>query len=113
MVKSPSATPPHSTPQKDDGAGPVQASEAEVKPGSIIIKVGDQAGQEIVFKLKRNKVLGKLMAAYCEAKSIKNQDDVRFLYDGERLKGPETPDSLEMEDEDRIDVFLTQIGGSI
>ncbi|PQE05465.1 ubiquitin family protein [Rutstroemia sp. NJR-2017a BBW] len=53
------------------------------------------------------------MAAYCEAKSIKNQDDVRFLYDGERLKGTETPESLKMDDEDRIDVFLTQIGGCL
>jgi hypothetical protein len=111
MVKSPSTSPQPSTPQKVDGASPTRASAA--KPASITIKVGDQAGQEIVFKLRRNKVLGKLMTAYCEAKSIQNPDDVRFLYDGERLKGPETPDSLEMEDEDRIDVFLTQIGGGI
>ncbi|KAM3081606.1 hypothetical protein ACMFMG_005058 [Clarireedia jacksonii] len=77
MVNSPSASPPPSTPKKGDATAP--SPTPGTKSASITIKVCDQGGQEIIFRLKRNKELGKLMAAYCQAKSIQNPTDVRFF----------------------------------
>ena len=39
-------------------------------------------------------------------------NDLRFVYDGDNLKGDETPDSLDMEDGDVIDAFQKQVGGA-
>lgn len=36
---------------------------------------------------------------------------VRFLFEGQILRGDETPTSLGAEDGDEIDVMLSQIGG--
>ena len=37
--------------------------------------------------------------------------DIRFLYEGERLKGGETPVDLDMEDGDQIQAAIEQQGG--
>ncbi|CAG8524841.1 35781_t:CDS:2 [Racocetra persica] len=55
----------------------------------------------------RNKPLQKLMNAYCE-KEGKEFSDLRFLYNGERLQPKITPEALEMEDGDCIDVMIEQ-----
>ena len=38
-------------------------------------------------------------------------DQIRFLFDGNRLRDNQTPDELEMEDDDVIDAMLFQVGG--
>jgi small ubiquitin-related modifier len=38
-------------------------------------------------------------------------DQIRFLFDGNRLRENQTPDELEMEDDDVIDAMLFQVGG--
>ncbi|XP_068829126.1 small ubiquitin-related modifier 3 isoform X3 [Capricornis sumatraensis] len=53
----------------------------------INLKVAGQDGSVVQFKIKRHTPLSKLMKAYCERQ-------------------------LEMEDEDTIDVFQQQTGGS-
>lgn len=50
------------------------------------------------------------MDAYCERQG-KSPDSVRFLYDGERVQPTDTPQKLEMEDGDAIDVMIEQLGG--
>nr|XP_020827742.1 small ubiquitin-related modifier 2-like [Phascolarctos cinereus] len=60
------------------------------KNDHINLKVAGQDGLAVQFKIKRHTPLGKLMKAYCE-----RQD---------------TPARLEMEDEDKIDVFQQQAG---
>ncbi|XP_049974995.1 small ubiquitin-related modifier 2-like [Alexandromys fortis] len=57
----------------------------------INLKVAEQDGSVVQFKIKRHTPLSKLMKAYCE-----RQD---------------TPAQLEMGDEDTIDVFQQQTGG--
>ncbi|KZT30125.1 ubiquitin-like protein [Neolentinus lepideus HHB14362 ss-1] len=77
----------------------------------INIKVVTSAGEEVFFKIKRNTKLSKLQAAYA-AKVGKDVSSIRFLYDGQRINEEDTPASLDMEDNDTIDVMVEQVGGS-
>lgn len=43
------------------------------------------------------------MTAYCEYRKLP-RSRIKFLFDGEDLKGGETPEQLDMEHEDVIDV---------
>ncbi|KAI8361288.1 ubiquitin-related domain-containing protein [Mortierella sp. GBAus27b] len=91
--------------------------EAEKKPETssaehINLKVVAQDQTEVFFKIKRSTQLKKLMEAYCERQG-KAVNSVRFLYDGERIQPTNTPNELEMEDGDSIDVMVEQVGGSL
>ncbi|TEY52009.1 hypothetical protein BOTCAL_0261g00090 [Botryotinia calthae] len=81
------------------------------KSKTVSVTVVDQQGDEITFKIKRAKPMLKIMEAFCQHKEIGNISSVRFLYDGIRIKKEHTADSLEMDVEARIDVFLEQQGG--
>ena len=56
--------------------------------------------------------LRKLMQAYCDRQGLQISL-VRFRFDGNPVKETDTPDALEMEDEDTIDVFQSQTGGRL
>ena len=73
------------------------------------LKVVTQDGNEIFFKMKKKAKIGKLMIAYCQRHGV-NLNAVRFLFDGERLRESQTPEDLEMEDGDVIDVMMEQVG---
>ncbi|KAI0354482.1 small ubiquitin-like modifier [Pilatotrama ljubarskyi] len=77
----------------------------------INIKVTTQTGEEVFFKIKRNTKLSKLQGAYA-SKVGKDVNSIRFLYDGARIGDDDTPASLDMEDNDTIDVMVEQVGGS-
>ncbi|KAF9359287.1 hypothetical protein BGX26_012667 [Mortierella sp. AD094] len=73
----------------------------------INLKVVGQDHSEVFFKIKRSTQLKKLMEAYCDRQG-KAVTSVRFLYDGERIQPTNTPNELEMEDGDSIDVMVEQ-----
>ena len=75
----------------------------------INLKVVAQDGNEIFFKMKKKTPIGKLMNAWCQRQGV-NLNAVRFLFDGERLRDTQTPEGLEMEDGDVIDVMMEQVG---
>ncbi|XP_050975942.1 LOW QUALITY PROTEIN: small ubiquitin-related modifier 3 [Labeo rohita] len=86
----------------------------------INLKVAGQDGSVVQFKIKRHTPLSKLMKAYCERQvrlrlelqwglSIRQ---IRFRFDGQPINETDTPAQLEMEDEDTIDVFQQQTGGT-
>ncbi|KAG0041872.1 Small ubiquitin- modifier 1 [Gryganskiella cystojenkinii] len=77
----------------------------------INLKVVGSDQSEVFFKIKRSTQLKKLMEAYCDRQG-KSLNSVRFLYDGERVQTTNTPNELEMEDGDSIDVMVEQVGGS-
>jgi small ubiquitin-related modifier len=86
-----------------------------VEPIYINIRVGEQKGKNVVytyFKLKWKTRLQKLMEAYCERQSL-HLDQMRFLFDGNRVRDHQTPEDLEMEDDDVIDAMRAMIGGCI
>ena len=76
----------------------------------IIIMVKEQDGTEIYFKIKRSIQLKKLMDAYCNKQGLCT-NWCRFMFDGECLKEDDTPDKLELENGDKIDVIVEQTGG--
>ncbi|KAI1793621.1 ubiquitin-related domain-containing protein, partial [Ganoderma leucocontextum] len=62
------------------------------------------------IQIKRNTKLSKLQGAYAN-KVGKDVSSIRFLYDGSRISDEDTPASLDMEDNDTIDVMVEQVGG--
>jgi len=98
-----------------DGEQPAPTQDLDAKTedpnAPINIKVMTQTGEEVFFKIKRNTKLSKLQGAYA-AKVGKDVGSIRFLYDGQRVNESDTPASLDMEDNDTIDVMVEQVGGS-
>lgn len=76
----------------------------------ITLKVKDAGGQETIFKVKRSTKMKKVFDAYAARKGI-NVQSLRFMLDGERVMPDDTPDSLELEEEDQLEVVLFQEGG--
>jgi len=76
----------------------------------INIKVVSQDHNEVLFKISKTTPMKKMMDAYCKKQGIM-PTSVRFLFNGERLREGDTPQSLQMENNDIIDAMLQQIGG--
>jgi len=74
------------------------------------IKVTDN-NNEVFFKIKRSTQLNKLMNAFCERQG-KSPNSVRFLFEGTRVQATDTPDTLDMQDGDTLEVHQEQIGGA-
>ena len=79
----------------------------------VIFRTHLQDDDEVFFKIKRTTQLKKLMDKYCERQGITNVNNVRFLFDGERLIDTNTPEELQMQNGDEIDVVIEQVGGSL
>merc|ERR1712107_336683 len=73
----------------------------------IQLKVKDQQGSEVQFKIKKSTPLRKLMDAYCSRLGLQ-ASQVRFMVDGERIAPDDTAEKLGLEDEDLIDVAMEQ-----
>lgn len=76
----------------------------------ITLKVRDQAGEVMFFKVKKSTEMRKIFDAYAQRLGV-NARNLRFSLDGERIKDTDTPKMLELNDEDQIDVYLDQVGG--
>ncbi|EDR06002.1 uncharacterized protein LACBIDRAFT_185377 [Laccaria bicolor S238N-H82] len=99
---------------EEDQQAPSQEEEqlkTEQNNDTINIKVVSSTGDEVFFKIKRSTKLSKLQGAYAN-KVGKDVGSIRFLYDGTRINEDDTPNTLEMEDNDTIDVMVEQVGGS-
>mmetsp|Transcript_31401 Transcript_31401/g.70336 ORF Transcript_31401/g.70336 Transcript_31401/m.70336 type:complete len:181 (+) Transcript_31401:80-622(+) len=77
----------------------------------ITIRVKDQTGEETMFKVKKTTKMQKIFGAYAQRKGV-DPSSLRFLLDGDRIQGDQTPKMLELEDEDQIDCVLAQMGGA-
>ncbi len=58
------------------------------------IKVTD-SNNEVFFKIKRTTQLKKLMDAFCERQG-KQPQQCRFLFDGQRVNPPDTPEGVSL-----------------
>ncbi|KAL2414259.1 hypothetical protein ABEF95_003568 [Exophiala dermatitidis] len=87
------------------GDGGAQAGANE----HLNIKVTD-GNNEVFFKIKRTTKLEKLMKAFCERQG-KDIRSARFLFEGQKVQAQDTPEVLEMQDGDSIEVHQEQIGG--
>lgn len=84
--------------------------EAVPDENKLSIRVVDQNGGEVFFKIRDTLPLSRLMKAYAERKGL-GLTSIRFLFDGTRVNDDATPKSLGMENDDVIDVVLQQTGG--
>jgi small ubiquitin-related modifier len=71
------------------------------------IKVSDGTS-EIFFKIKRSTPLRRLMEAFAKRQG-KSLDSLRFLSEGQRVNGDQTPDDLDLEDGDVIEAHQEQV----
>lgn len=78
----------------------------------ITLKVKSQNGNELFFKIKKSTQLKKLMDAYCSRNGV-IPTTVRFLFDGNRIRESDTPNDLQLQNDDQIDAMVEQIGGFI
>ena len=67
---------------------------------TITVRVKDQGGDETFFKVKKTTKMSKVFGAYAQRKGVAITS-LRFLIDGDRIDGAETPKSLELEDQDQ------------
>jgi len=84
--------------------------EPKTESEHLNIKVVGPDKNEIHFKIKKHTSFKKLMDAYCERQGVA-PDTVRFLFDGDRLTGEQTPNDVDMNDGDSVDALLHQVGG--
>ena len=63
-----------------------------------------QEGYSRLLTTRSSDPLGRLMDAYCQIEDA-HMDDVRFVFDGEPLDPESTPEDLEMDDRDVVEVF--------
>ncbi|KAK3707933.1 hypothetical protein LTR37_011785 [Vermiconidia calcicola] len=95
---------PREQPTHDDSEVPLQ------QPTSMEIKFTDTNQNAVTFKLKSTTKLKKAMDAY-SAKVERDRRSMRFLFEGERVLDQHTPDNLQLQDGDTIEVHTEQIGG--
>ena len=76
----------------------------------IKLKVVGQDSNEIHFRVKMSTAMGKLKKSYSERVGAPITS-LTFLFDGKRINDEETPKSLEMEQDDVIEVYQEQTGG--
>ena len=98
----------HAMIEQQGGGGEGDGAEGGEVP--ITITVRDAAGTEVQFKVKKTTKFEKIFGAYAQRLGI-NTSSLRFVLDGNRVTGDQTPKMLEMEDGDQLDVRIEQVGG--
>lgn len=76
----------------------------------ITIRVKDQTGDELCFKVKKSTKMSKIFDSYAQRRGVAT-NALRFMIDGERIQPDHTPKMLELDDNDQIDVMLEAVGG--
>eukprot|EP01035_Chromulina_nebulosa_P054727 gene54727-74990_t len=82
----------------------------QITEGPIMIRVMDQAGEEMQFRVKKDTKMQKIFDSYAQRKGIP-ANSIRFLFEDKRILGDYTPKMLELEDGDQVDAMLDQVGG--
>lgn len=65
---------------------------------------------EVHFRVKSATSLGRLKRSYC-SKLGHQVDELRFVFDGHRITDDDTPKSLNMENDDVIEIYQERTGG--
>ena len=94
---------------QQQAAGPAPATPPAPSLNIRLHKVPE--GEDVFFKVKTTTKLQKVFDAYATARYPGR--DLRFLLDGERLRGDQTPADVDMEDGDQIDVFEDAFSASL
>jgi len=86
------------------------AAQEDAKKLRLVVK--SDSGQDVTFDVRPGVLFSKVFAAYCKRTGT-DEKEVRFLFDGQRLRKDQSPESYDMEDEDVIDAMVEQTGGRV
>lgn len=75
----------------------------------LTIKIREQGGEEMMFKVSQTTRFRKIFQAFADRRGVAVHE-LRFNIDGQVVLSDDTPDSLDLEDNDQIDVLLQQAG---
>lgn len=78
---------------------------------NINLKVIGQKNASVQFNMKLYSRLRKLMNAYCERYGL-SKETLRFYYNGRVINDDDSPIELNMQDQDRIKVYIAPKGAS-
>ncbi len=62
-------------------------------------------GNEVVFKIKKQTPLRKLIEAYCSRQGL-DMNSIRFLYDGNRIQPDQTPKEVQYH---MVEIYLSYV----
>ena len=80
--------------------------------GNLNIRIRDQTGEETFFKVKKTTKLDKVFMAVLDARKGVAATSLRFLFDGSRVRGDQTPADIDMEDGDQLDCACSSSRGA-
>jgi len=103
-----------SSPDQNNGdsiPGPSSSGRTDQKE-FIKLKVKGQEGDEIHFRLKMTTPFSKIKKNYAERVGVA-PGSVRLIFDGTPVSDSDTPKGLTLEDNDIIEAFVEQTGGSV
>ena len=95
---------------QQQAAGPAPATPPAPSLNIRLHKVPE--GDEVWFKVKTTTKLQRLFDTYALHKGI-GSGSLRFLLDGKRLNGDQTPEDVDVEDGDQIAVFEDAFSASL
>jgi small ubiquitin-related modifier len=72
------------------------AASAPAEEVTMTVRVRDQTGEEMFFKVKKETKMSKIFNAYAERRGM-SSNMLRFMLDGERITDDATPKMLEIE----------------
>uniref|UniRef100_A0A803N9W4 Rad60/SUMO-like domain-containing protein n=1 Tax=Chenopodium quinoa TaxID=63459 RepID=A0A803N9W4_CHEQI len=79
----------------------------------VKVRVVKENTKDVSYKIKRDFALGRLMFDYCQTLGV-DYKGFKFTYLGKQISEFDTPNLLQMEDEeDVIDCWADQIGGHL
>lgn len=77
----------------------------------ITIKVANQNGATVSFRVKSSTPLAKLFDAYAKKEGVA-ASSIKFMLDGAPISPQQTPRELGLGEGDQIDVMSSQVGGN-
>ncbi|KAI4842294.1 hypothetical protein E4T44_07392 [Aureobasidium sp. EXF-8845] len=89
---------------------PVDAAAADPPVDRVQIVLKDQTGAQVAFGVKSNTRMEKVQNAYAD-RAGRPVSSLRFFFDGHRVLPDDTVATLDMDDDDIIEVMTEQIGG--
>ena len=94
---------------RDDITSDDKTTDEELDDEIITIGITDVTGEEMFFRVKKSTKFEKIFPAYLQRTGL-SRGAVQFLFDGQRIHEMCTPRSLEMENDDQVEVYLYEAG---
>ncbi|MFI5761861.1 ubiquitin-like protein [Streptomyces sp. NPDC051563] len=85
------------------------SAESAEEDDRFLIGVRAADGSEVTFRIRPTTQVQRVMSAYC-LKIGQPTDAIRFLYDGDRIKGEQSAEELGLAPGDTIDAVIHQTG---